>query len=164
MKLEQFLIERFANATRTSQGKHIELFINPSTQELKDLKKANPYGFRFIADMQLKKVFVWSNELIHGDAIDSFQKQLKPLTYSNYVRHNTLADRYFMGDVDRNGKVNSDIWDTFVWKSENTVTQMSMQVDTFETMMNYDKQWLKKYGIDPKQIDYYVDTIWSNLQ
>jgi len=64
MKFKKFLNEKYF-----ARLFDYEIFINPTSSDIKDLKKAGTEYVRFLVDPKKKVVYMWDEDLIHADVI-----------------------------------------------------------------------------------------------
>lgn len=110
MRFEKYLKEDFHDSVKI-YGKMVDIFVNPSMKELKELDPK--YGYRFIIDSKKKKFYVWSAEYTHSTILD---EKLIPdfKSHSDYFSRGEGADRFFTGHSDDpSGKFNDIYSDTF---------------------------------------------------
>lgn len=154
------LLEKYIGNIRLdsySKG-DFDVFVNPSKRDIRDIEQQsfNNNGFRFIVDFKKKDVYAWSVGVIHRDIIRQFRKYWNSLDYQDYMSDAKGIDRYFTGHVE-SGNVQSDIWRGFEWR-----LQMGADpdfIDDLITMKNYDKSWLKKFDINPKDVQKLIDNV-----
>jgi len=65
MRLEKFLTEKYYERIYDH-----EIFVNPTSSDIKDLKKAGVKIVRFLVDPNKKKVYVWDYSLLHVDVME----------------------------------------------------------------------------------------------
>ena len=76
--LKELYVTSFTQQGGLGSGLYVEIFVNPSKTELRDMSKIgsslghDPAGsnVRFLADIKDKKVYAWSPNITHVDAWD----------------------------------------------------------------------------------------------
>ena len=154
MRLRNYLIERYVNSVRGMGGHDAPVFVNPPRKEQQEV--FNKYGFRFIADMKNKKVFMWGEGgAIHGDVMDD-GKTFTPFSYSQFVTKGIGADQFFAGLQNLDGTIESDIYDSHLWRINSRVGNYQEVSDNIKQIQTYDTSWLNKYGINGSNVDKYI--------
>lgn len=167
MRLEQYLNEKFFNATKTHSG-IFEVFENPSSKELKELMDSSPYGVRWVANFEQKKVYMWGTNAIHDEIIIANPKMVpKEFNYKGYWYEGKYIDKVFTGAMMRHGTVESDTWkgDGDLWQTAKRLrdirrmdnpkdTQLQEMKERLNTMASNDFGWLNKWmtGNEVKKI------------
>ena len=144
----QQIIEKYFDSTRTNFG-DVEIFVNPSRKDYLDMNIN--YGFRFIADMKEKKVYVWAGTgAIHSNVMDD--KTVTPMNYSSFLR-GTGRDKYFAGLQNTDGSIESDTYDALLYR----IDTRREAAEAVKTMKTYDTKWLDKYGINGDGVKKYIN-------
>lgn len=167
MRLQRYLNEKFYNGFM-HYGTEIEVFVNPSSKELKELKDNNS-EIRFLANMKEKKVYMWDGDRVtHEDAVDGGVMPTSGFNYRRYVFTGENADIIFGGTVlTQSGKLESDSWDARPTANyPKTDLEKMADKSTLESVRKMTKNnfsWLKKYGVDPKATKDIVDSLYARL-
>jgi hypothetical protein len=143
MKFQSYLNEKYVNTARGYSGISGDIFVNPNSKEIREINMK--HGFRFIADMVDKKVYVWNDSTaIHADVMN-LDNKITPFSYGDYIG-GTGIDRYFAGLQEASGFVESDTWSAILYRSEK-------HEDKIKKMRSHDTKWLAKYGINVKGVE-----------
>lgn len=146
MRFQRYLSEKYA-ATHRSRYGDADVFVNPTSKDWREMHLA--YGFRFIADMPNKNVYVWTEGGIHADVMDG--TNITPFRYSEYVSGEKGADRWFAGLQNPDKSIESDTWDSILWKAQRG--ESPELVKDIMTMRGHDTKWLARYNINVKAVD-----------
>ena len=149
MRLEKYLNEKFVDA---HYGGDVEIFINPTSRELRDLK--NVYGYRFFIDFKKKNLIIFQQELFHRSAMDTKAGKYLDFDWYKYWAGTEKAIEYiFMGDCNDYFKdVNSDaLWDLETEVDPDDEIYESL-LEKLKVLASHNYSWLKKYGFNPKEI------------
>ena len=151
------LLEKYLNSAKLYDGNTYDIFINPSKKELKEIGDSSyrGTGFRFIIDFKKKNVYAFSTEMIHRWALESFD-YWDDLYYIPYFDKGLGSDRYFFGHVIGN-QVLSDIWSGYEYRIRNL--HQDIPIEKIQKMKSYDKSWIKKYGIEPRKLEWIIDAV-----
>lgn len=100
------LKEEWANSVKspwTFKKKLFDIFVNPTSKELKELKKYQ-IGVRFIVDNKNKKMYVFSSDLLHNSAAAKLNL--------DYTRFSTKRTDLYFGEGSISGnKILVDNWE-----------------------------------------------------
>lgn len=168
MKFERYLNEKFFSGFK-QYGDEVEVFINPSSKEIKEIKDASSRGtIRFFANMKEKKVYMWNGDnAIHQDVVDSGLSPTSGFDYDDYALSGHDADIIFGGTVEK-GTTRSDTWDASPSAQYDTPDIAKhaddKTLDNVRKMAKQNFSWLSKYGIDPKGVKRMVDSLVTFLE
>jgi hypothetical protein len=149
--------EQFVNTMVMKGGTRpgqYDMFVNPTKKELREIESQSfqGYGFRFMADFKEKKIYMWSNEVVHQEMIEKNQSLFPQIIWKEYWHNADEADRYISGHID-SGQIKSDVWRSFGSRfkaAKGDGTRIGLQRAPFYNMEMNDFKWLSKY-IDPKE-------------
>lgn len=115
------LEEEFYKGAESRYGKYVEIFKNPTVQEIKSIEEETQVGIvRFIADKESRDVYVNASEILHSHMvkeIDELQKEdiLEKFSGIGYVDGNKIIASELAGTYREAGtdeyseKISSDI-------------------------------------------------------
>lgn len=168
MRLQRYLKEKFYDAFK-KWGDEVEIFMNPNSKEIKEIKSASGLGtIRFFANMKEKKVYMWNGDnAIHQDVVDNGLKPTQGFDYDGYALSGRNADIIFGGTIE-NGRVESDSWDarpTARYPRPDLAKRADKNtLPNVKKMAKQDFSWLKKHGIDPNDVKSIVDSLVTYLE
>lgn len=71
MKLKELLEEFKTTIKDLTSGEHYDIFVNPNSKEMDEIKKSNLYkSARYIIDFKRKKIYIFSIEVVHRVVAD----------------------------------------------------------------------------------------------
>jgi hypothetical protein len=158
MRYQRYLNEKFYDGVKV-YGTTFEVFKNPTKKELKEV--ATGYGYRFIIDFKKKDLYIASDDVFHYDMLDKtpLGNEYK-LTVEAYWRGDSKTISYiFMGDTNKQMKrMNSDAL------IEIAAGKVYKAIPLLEELKKHDNTWLRKYGINPKDITDLIDDTITTLE
>ena len=166
MKFQQYLNEKFYNATKI-WGHDVEIFVNPSKRELRDIQEKSPIGYRYIVDFDNKKIYYWHSEVIHIDILQDFPRMVPQFNhgnYLNYVHSGAFSQRIFTGHGTWGSKeVESDTWKIGgdLWNAIGKDDDLLISKLREFTKLNM--TWLNKY-LDTKQVKRFAEVLIKRIE
>lgn len=124
----------------------VDIYVNPSSSDILELKKSTSYYVRFIADSKSKRLYVWNGEsLLHSQVA-------KHLSLDRRI--NSIPDQTLIGTADiRSGKLYARYSDYLYgmlkdlnsYKSDATPgSYIQKQLDYFSTLKD-EFSWVTRY-------------------
>jgi hypothetical protein len=83
-------------------GSDNEIYVNPTAKEINQVSNNKGKYVRYIADFKQQKLFVFTSEMIHADALDVLKKE-KLVKFSYYDDMKQMANWYSMGTAKVSG-------------------------------------------------------------
>jgi len=150
MRLSRYLTEKYFGRIESE-----EVFVNPTSSDIKELKKAGSSVIRFLADPAKKNVFAWPGRLIHADVMGDLDIKHLGWTTQNVVHYITgtadiVGGKLVMTDSDeidtrledivrdRGYDKSKEMINSWRWIWEGDIKWVSRYVDM--------KDWLKRSG------------------
>ena len=75
MRLAQYLNEKWTASIDRGYGETIEIFLNPSKKEIKEVTAWSGFGYRFLIDFKNKEFYVWTDSLFHEPVMEFLKKE-----------------------------------------------------------------------------------------
>jgi hypothetical protein len=132
MKFKQFINEKYLT-TFSNAGNNIEVFLNPSSKELRDIPSFPAY--RFLINFKTKEFYAWHVNTFHDNIMDfvSSKNLAKFPKFKEYWYGHKNNDYIFTGSVDPDGSVYSDHMYTLKKDGDNL------------KLLKHDFSWLKHF-------------------
>ena len=145
MKLKDILSEIkeewLSGTTATIKGKYREIFINPTSGELRDIKEFGGVregdNLRFIAMKGSQDVYASSADVFHRTIVEEIDGLVQEDIWENFSG---------IGNVDRNGMVNITGFSDFILKDKNYL------YDVCTDIVNGEYDWLALHNFDMSYI------------
>ena len=154
MRLQSYLNEKYVNSIKWYDY-DVDVFVNPSRIDLRDLQKTSPIGYRYIVDFDTKKIYYFHSEIIHMDILGEIPNMVpnfNQMRYMTYVNGGAFLDRIFTGHGTWDSKdVESDTWQINGDFWTNTKAHGDVMYQPLKDMLNRDMKWLNKW-LNTKQI------------
>jgi hypothetical protein len=164
MRLERYLTEKYISAVKV-RGDTYDIFKNPKSDELKEVLNSG-YGLRIIIDVPKKNIYFASGDIMHRHMLQSPElKKDIPIAgnwWSTYWDSGEGADDIFMFDVDnRMTSLNSDSLYNLLYIGDDDTKALNR--DRIDTLLDNDFKWLKKYNLNPLEVQGYIKTFRRKL-
>ena len=132
MKLDEKFLDGFKYNSSFGEG-YVEIYINPSQQELLDLVDSDPNKeIRFIADYNTKKVYAWgASSAIHATVI-------RKLGLKEWAMSGEVPIRIDGNAIKEQGKL-------YLSQSDSLSHLFRTRYDYYEDIMRRSWKWLEKY-------------------
>lgn len=153
MRLQHYLKEEYFADVKS--GVTYPIFKNPTGDDFAELLEDKAPGFRFIADMKNKNVYITDNRVWHVQMMDvpEMKKELK-FSQPGWRSGDDSIKHIFMGDTNRYCR---DLWSD----SLRSLTDRKLWNRKFRQMVypkvlelsKHDYQWLVKYGFNNKEFE-----------
>jgi len=134
MRLEQYLQEKYLTRMKgTYSSGSFEIFVNPSTKEMREIGGIRGMGLRFTADNVNQKLYIWdADKAVHIDVWEEFSKINKGRDYYDV----TCCDVIFGQAELKGGKWEMTYSDELTAGSER---------ESFNEDVYNNSQWINKY-------------------
>jgi hypothetical protein len=149
-------IEKFLDAFQRT-GNTIEVFVNPSKKELASIPDNQAaHGYRFFIDADKKKIYFLAGEVIHYWALANSRELVRELKmgtskWSSAWATGEHVDRIMMGYTDR--KMQNIVMDILDEVPNGSKKYREQTIENLQAFLDKDISWVKKYGINPKDIE-----------
>lgn len=156
MRLEKYLTEKWLDTMKYNNG---EIFKNPSKRDYKELDAQ--YGYRVFIDLMNKNIYVADADVFHKtmmDTSDVLDKELGMNWYAYWSGEDKSNSYMLMGSVNKHMRYfNSD-----------SLIDIAMNggvpdIKHLRKLLQWDYNWLKKYGYDPKEVKGFVQKRYDEL-
>jgi hypothetical protein len=126
--------EKFYDAIRQKLDRvDYEVFVNPSSKELKELQGTSRYGVRFLINFKTKEIFFFSGDMLHKTFMDNSPDCPR---YREYTMSGKGLDYIFTGTMLSNSYESDNI---------NYFYQENKYKKELKLLLAQDWSWLSKW-------------------
>lgn len=161
MRLQHYLQEKFAGATM--QGKELmEIFKNPTSKEMSEMREKYTRGFRFIIDLHKQDIYITSSEVLHADMIKYIKPELEDLNYNLYYKRGIGLDRYILGTSVGNNLdyITSDV---YLYIQRYNIDTLREMIEYLEEANTYQVNWLLRW-VNPTKVTKLLDEVIKDIK
>lgn len=161
MRLQHYLQEKFAGAMM-QDDELLEIFKNPTSKEMSEMKEKYTRGFRFIIDLHKQDVYITSSEMLHENMVKYIKPELEGLNYVKYYREGLGLDRYILGTSVGNSLdyITSDVYQ---YIQRYNIDRLREMLEWIEEANTYQVNWLSRW-VNPTKVTRLLDEVIKDVK